>query len=325
MSSPFLPSGSAGPSSTVDVSVVIPTYRGAASLPVLVPRLCEELVALGISHEVVVVNDASPDETWSVLTALSEAHPQVRALELLTNAGQAQATLCGLAHARGEVVVTMDDDGQHDPASVGDLLAVLEDAPDLDAVVGSWPRDQGALRGIGTRVHGAVNAIAYESPKGFRHTAFRAIRRPVVDAMVRRGTTTPVISSLLWHTTRRIANVEVVHRDRSHGVSNFRFLDSTRTVVRNLLQASTLPLRLLSTFGIAAALLAFAVSLVYLGRWLAGAQPPAGWTSTFLLSAFFGGATLFGIGLVGEYVGLALQEVRGRQGWEIRRELDRDR
>ena len=167
-----------------------------------------------------------------------------------------------------------------------------------------------------------MNRIAYGSPRGFRHTAFRAIRRPVVEAMLRHWTTTPVVSSLLWDTTKRVENVEVAHHARQHGASTFRFGDGIRAVLRNLFQASTLPLRLLSVFGFSAAAVAFVASLAFLGRWIAGVQAPAGWTSTFLLSAFFGGAALFGIGLLGEYVGLVLKEVRGRSGWDIRRRLN---
>lgn len=303
------------------MSVVVPTYRGAASLPELVERTRD---ALGnIPHEIIIVNDASPDDTWKVVEGLAATHPELVALDLLHNTGQARATLCGLAHARGEFVATMDDDLQQPPEQLPVLLNALLEQPTWDAVVGTWPRDDRWFRNLGSLVHRAVDRLVYRTPRDFRHTSFRVLRRPVVDAMLQHGTVTPVLGPLLRQVTSRVHNVEVDHHDRPYGTSNFRVGQAARTVLNNLLQASSLPLRLLSQFGLVVAAIAILLGLALIARVLAGSPGPPGWTSTALLTTFFGGATLFGLGLLGEYIHLIVDEVRRPPRWAIRQRLGR--
>lgn len=304
-----------------DVSVVVPSYRGVDSLEHLVVRVCRTLRSSGSTFELVIVVDASPDGSWRLLQRLCNDWPEVRAIDLLGNQGQQRATLCGLAHARGAVVVTVDDDLQHPPEEIPRLLKALADDPTLDAVIGSWGFDRGVFRNAGSRVHRWVSHIAYGSPRGFRHTAFRAIRRPVVETIVAHGTRNPVISALLWQSTRRIANTPVGHYDRPHGRSGFRARLGAGLVLRNLFQASTAPLRLLAVLGFTAATLAALVTLIVIARWLAGADPPAGWMSVFLATMFFGGSILIGLGLLGEYMALVIAETKAAPRWAIRSEL----
>lgn len=306
------------PTAIPDLSVVVPTYRGADCLGELLERLREVARRRGLAHEVVVVNDGSPDRTWEILSKLAERHAELVAIDLLHNHGQALATMCGIAHARGRLVATMDDDLQQPPEELPKLLDALEDNEELDAVVGSWPRDQGILRNIGSAVHAVVDRVAYGTPRGFRHTSMRLMRRPVVDALKAHNTRTPVLGPLLRQVTANIANVPVEHVERSRGASGFRPIHGITTVFTNLFQASTLPLRLLSRLGLLAAAVAFLGGAIVLARWATGAEPPPGWLSSFLGVAFFGGTMLFGLGLLGEYVHLVMREVRQPPRWSIR-------
>jgi len=306
----------------VDLSVVVPTYRGALSLPELLGRLAEALAPGALRYEVVVVNDASPDDTWAALEKLCAQHPELVAIDLLSNHGQARATLCGMAYARGSLVATMDDDLQHPPEELPALVDALEQHLDWDAVVGSWKRDEGVLRDLGSRVNEAVDRFAHGTPRGFRHSAFRVMRRPVVDALVAHETRTPVLWSMLGQSAARVRNVEVAHRPRPYGRSGFRFRDGMTTVLTSFFHASTLPLRAISAFGILCSLLSFLLGLVFAGRWLSGVQTPPGWASSFIAVVFFGGATLFGVGLIGEYVSLVMQEVRRPPRYTVRTVVD---
>jgi len=305
----------------IELSIVIPTYRGADSLGELLEGLGAVCRARGLNHEVVIVNDDSPDDTWDVLEKLAPSHPELVAIDLLHNHGQAVATMCGLAHARGTLVATMDDDLQHPPEELPKLLDAIAERPEIDAAVGWWERDQGFARNIGSWMHGFVDRVAYGTPKGFRHSAFRVMRRPVVDSLVQHQTRTPVMSPLLRQATRKVLNVTVEHHPRPYGRSNFRFMHGIVTVFTNLFQASTLPLRLLSRFGLMVSILAFIGGAIVLGRWALGANPPAGWVSSFLAVMFFGGASLFGLGLLGEYVHLIIKEVRQPPRWSVRARL----
>lgn len=306
------------PADPVGLSVVVPVYNSAPSLPELVERCDATLTATGLTHELVLVNDGSADESWQVLEELVDRYPGVVAVDLLRNHGQNVATMCGMARARGELVATLDDDLQHPPEELQVLLDHLRDRPDLDAVVGSWPRDRGGVRDVGTRVNATVDRIANGTPKGFHHTGFRLMRRPVVDAMLATRTRTPIVWSLLSRSTARVANVTVRHAPRRHGRSGYTLAGGVRLMAKNFLQGTTLPLRLLSVLGFLSALLAFVVSVVVVARWVAGIDTPPGWASSTLAVTFFGGTTLFGLGLVGEYLRLLMIEARQPPRWSVR-------
>lgn len=303
----------------IRLSVVVPTYLGAGSLPRLVAELGRVLeVDRHDGVELVVVNDASPDDTEQVLADLAAANPWVRGINLFRNHGQPVATMCGLAHARGDLVATMDDDLQHPPDQLPMLVSELRAHPELDAVVGTWTRDEGLVRDLGSWVHAWSDRVAHGTPRGFRHSAFRVIRRPAVDAMVQHRTRTPVVGPLLTQVTTRVANLEVRHDERRVGRSNFRMVDGARLVVTNFIQGSTLPLRLMGGFGVATAAIAFLVAGALAVRALIGSSAPAGWLSAFLAIVFFGGIILFQISLVGQYIRVIVGEVRGSPRWTIR-------
>ncbi len=309
----------------LDVSVVIPTYRGADSIEELIRRVDSTLTAMGLTFDIVIVNDASPDSTWTVLSEMSDTFPgTIRIVDLLNNHGQAVATICGLANASGEIVVTMDDDLQHPPEEIPVLLNALHDHPGWDAVVGSWDRDHGVLRSLGSTVHARLDQLAYGTPKGFRLTAFRALRRPVVDALVQHETRTPAVNPLILSSAQQVHNVAVEHRERPRGSSTFTLRGGMSHTMQNFLQGSTLPLRLLSQFGLIALLGAVLIGLYQLVRWVFGADTPAGWMSSFIATLFFGGAILVGIGLLGEYISLLMKNATMPPRWSVRRTVGFD-
>lgn len=204
-------------------------------------RLQDVLGARGQPFEVVIVNDGSPDDTWAVLRTLATKHPQLRAIDLLHNHSQAMATMSGISLAQGDLVATMDDDLQHPPEELGKLLDAMEANPDWDAVVGCWRPDQGLRRNIGTRIHQIADRIANGTPKGFRHTGFRLMRRPCADAVVAHQTRSPVVGPLLRKVSSRVHNVEVEHHPRPHGRSGFMVREGAQRVMRNFLHGTAFP------------------------------------------------------------------------------------
>ena len=312
--------------SAVDLSVVIPTFRGGDSIIELLDRLDATLTPRGVRYEAVVVNDASPDDTWAVLQKEQPSRPHLVVIDLLRNHGQALATMCGLAHTRGALVATMDDDLQHPPEELATLLDALDSNPDWDAAIGWWPRgDQGFARDLGSWLHATMDRLAYGTPKGFRHTTFRLLRRAVVDAIIDHETRTPVMSPLIHQSASNVHNVEVEHHARPYGSSTFTVREGVSRVVTNFFQGTTLPLRLLSRFGLLTSVLAAIVGGFFLARWILGYQTPRGWASSFVATMFFGGAVLFALGLLGEYVSIIMREVRRPPRWSVRRTLPPDR
>jgi hypothetical protein len=304
----------------VDISVVVPTYKGSASLPDLVERTEAFFARRQLCGEIVIVNDASPDGTWSVVQRLADAHPSVVGIDLLTNHGQARTTLCGIAHARGEFVATMDDDLQQWPEDLERLYDALAEHPEWDAAVGTWSRDQPSLaKRVGSWAHAAVDRYAYGTPKDYRHTSFRMMRRPLADALVEYDTRTPVLGPLIRQLSSQVYNVEVRHSPRTLGSSTITLRESLDRVITNIVHGTNLPLRLLSRLGVFAAVLSCLLSAVLLVDWLLGSHRTPGWASVFLAVTFFGGMCLIGIATIGRYLSVVLEETRGSPKWAVRR------
>lgn len=306
-----------------ELSVVIPAFRSSESLPLLVERLADVLPSCAQRFEVIAVDDRSPDDTWIVLEALAEDYPFLKGVRLQHNVGQMPATLCGIAMSSGDVVVTMDDDLQHIPEEIPKLLDALEQNPEWDVVIGSWPRgNDGGFRSVGSRLFEWLQNVAHPSGGHLRHTGFRALRRPVADAMAGHGTRHPVMTSLILEVAGSVHNLEVEHRARPHGSSNFQLAGAIRLTLDAFVQSSALPLYWISAVGFGVAFVAAIVGAVYVTRSLLGAETPPGWTSTFLAVLFFGGAILATLGLVGRYIAVIMTEVRRPPRWVVRDTTD---
>ncbi|MCL1594888.1 MAG: glycosyltransferase family 2 protein [Actinomycetia bacterium] len=304
------------------VSVVIPTYRAGDSLEVLLNQLVDVFADEQTTVEFIVIDDRSPDDTWLRLLAIAERIPQLRAIRLQKNAGQMTATLCGIAEASGDVIVTMDDDLQNPPEEIPKLLDALESAPEWDVVIGSWDRgNDGRFRSVGSWGFERLQNLAVPQGNNLRHTAFRAFRRPVGEAMVEHGTRHPVMTSMIFEVADSVHNVDVQHAPRASGDSNFRFRAAAKLTLDNFVQTSALPLYWITGFGFFVAFVALVVGIVYVIRALAGAETPPGWTSTFLAVMFFGGTTLATLGLLGRYMAVIMNEVRRPPRWVVRERI----
>ena len=305
-----------------DLSVVVPCYRCESSLDRLVDEIDAACAGIGLRHEIILVNDSSPDGTWATIMRIGASHPHVRGIDLLANHGQPMATMCGLSHASGRLIATMDDDLEHRPDQLAVLVARLESDPQLDAVVATWPIDRSGMRNLGSRIHSLADRVAWGTPKGFRHTAFRVMRRPVRDALVSYDTRSPVVGPMMHRLAGRVENVEVETGRREHGSSGFTTREGIRRVFVNFSSGSTAPLKAMSVIGLVLAVLGFLVGAYLFGRWALGRESVSGWLSVILALLVIGGTNLFAIGILGGYVDVIVREVRRPPRWSIRGTTD---
>ncbi len=292
-------------------------------LPELLDRLHGALEQLDASYEIVLVDDCAGDSLDAVVERELPRHPHVRYIELMFNAGQFRALMCGLAHARGQYVVTMDDDLQHPPEEIGKLYRHLRDAPHLDAVFGAYEQKQHSTgRNLGSVFLRTVNTWIFHKPPQLVMSSFRCLRRPLVDTLLANHTRYPVIGALILSSTRRIENVTVRHDARKYGRSNYSLLKLIRATLDNILSFSSLPLQAISLLGVCVALLSFVLGGVYLLIHLIGGSGVPGWTSLFLAINFYAGLGLLSVGVAGEYLLRILGESRGQPLYVVRREID---
>ena len=297
---------------TVEISIVIPVYKSSGCLPELLCQLTRQLEEMGRPYEVILVDDASPDDSWRVIKDLAPRYPKVTAIRLMRNHGQAFATLCGLENARGQVVVTMDDDLQHPPEQLPKLLGPLESDPEIDCVFGHFEQKQhAAYRNLGSRAISWVNARAFGLPHDVRSSSFRAMRKRLADAILQHRTSNPAIVALLCDSTQRIVSVPIQHNERYAGRSNYTLAKQFRLALDNICNVSMLPLRAVSFLGMGICAISVVLVAVYLYRYFTGQIGVAGWTTVVILISFFSGVILLSLGVIGEYLVRILRDVRG--------------
>lgn len=307
----------------IDLSVVIPVYNEEAVLAALFERLYPALDALGVAYEVVFVNDGSRDRSAALLTDQFHRRPEVTRVVMFDgNFGQHRAILAGFEHARGGRVVTLDADLQNPPEDIHLLLEQMDAGHDY---VGSIRRlrDDPLWRRLASR---AMNRLR-ERTTGIRMTdqgcMMRAYSRRIVDTINRCNELHTFIPALAWQFARNPTEVVVGHEERFAGESKYSLFSLIRLNFDLMTGFSVMPLHLLSLVGMLLSALSGALVVVLVVRRLAIGPEEGGLFTLFAIEFLLMGITLFGIGLLGEYVGRIYQEVRQRPRYMISTVLEK--
>lgn len=307
----------------MSVSVVIPCYRSARTLPPLVERLVSVLDGRGEVFEILLVVDGSPDDTWEVAAGLADATPGVRAIRLSRNYGQHNALLAGVRLARHDTTVTMDDDLQHLPEQVPVLLDALSE--DVELVYGV-PRveEHGWLRSFASRSVKVAIGRGMKIEGAHEISAFRAFHTYLRDAFA--GLVSPDVNldvALSWATTRA-TGVTVKMDERAEGASNYTPRMLVRHAMNMILGYSTAPLRFVIYLGAACGVLGVLLLGVILYQYFSNRIQVAGFTTLASMIAIFSSAQMVAIGVLGEYIGRIHQSNAGRPTYVVRERSDAD-
>lgn len=283
-------------------SVVIPAYCSEQTLPVLVPRLLEVLDRAGIEPEIILVDDASPDKTWSTCLDLKARYGRrLKIIRLATNRGQHNATLCGMAHASGDAVVTMDDDLQNPPEEVPALLEPLKHGYDL--VIAEYPRTGGwAWKNLGGMLVDALLRRIFHLSPGFHLTSFRAVRRGVADEVCRMPAVYPYLTAMLLSHADRACNVPVRHEPRLCGTSGYGLRRSLELAANLIFNYSSCPLYLVALLCLGSLVFAVATSVFVLAKVVMEGIRVPGWASLMVMTAFFNAMLLLAMVIFGVYL-----------------------
>lgn len=299
------------------VSVVVPVFNGAASLHELVDRLATVLGSLGCLHEVILVNDASSDESWAIIETLATARSTVRGVNLSRNFGQHNALLAGIRLARYDVIVTIDDDLQHPPEEIPKLLQQLDHG--FDVVYGAHQSDvHGLLRTNASRLT-RIALRQFMAADSARHvSAFRAFRGWVRNAFSEYDAPMVNIDVMLTWATSQFSHVEVRHDRREHGQSNYS-VDLLVTHAWNMITGYSIrPLQFASFIGFAFMLFGLGVLVLVFVNFLVRGGGVPGFTFISCLVAVFAGIQLFALGIIGEYLARTHMRIMGRPSYVVR-------
>lgn len=285
------------------ISFVIPCYNCALSIGTVIEDLKKKMEEMQTEeYQVILVNDASPQETLSTLRQLAQVYPFVTVIDLAKNFGQHAAIMAGLRETTGEVVVCLDDDGQTPIDEVDKLLSALGD--DCDVAYASYTTKAcGFGRNIGSKINDKMLCFLLDKPKDLYLSSYFAAKRFVIDKVLEYTQPYPYLMGLILRSTRYIKNVEVTHHKRENGKSGYTLKKLISLWVNGLTNFSVKPLRLASLMGLVFALIGFIMVIVTVVLRFVRDYTLLGWTSTVAIILLLGGLLLIMLGVMGEYVG----------------------
>ncbi len=287
----------------MDFSVVIPVYNSDNSLEELFSRIKEVLGALGGDFEVIFVDDASSDNSWSILKSIRKRDKRAKIIQLLNNAGQHNALRCGLNYAKGRYIITMDDDLQHPPEEIPNLVNHLRENTDCDVVFGiPQKREHSYFRNIGSKIVNKIVDMNIHKPKNISISSFRCMRDVLKEAILNYEGGHIAIGSLICQSTSRMASVVVKHEKGKLGKSRYSLKKLLVLALSNVFNYSTLPLQIISYIGFVISTGSFVFLLITVYRRLTGIIKQAGFTTIVCLLCFFSGTILLCFGILGEYI-----------------------
>lgn len=304
------------------ISFVIPCYRSEHTLPHVVAEIEEKMKTMPqYEYDIFLVNDCSPDNTFEVIRGLCEKHHHIRGISFARNFGQHAALMAGLRYSDGDYVVCLDDDGQTPADEADKLLGRLEEG--YDAVYAKYEHKQHSVfRNMGSRLNECMARIMLGKPKELYVSSYFAVKRFVVEDMIRYENSYPYVIGLVLRATRNITNVLVNHREREEGVSGYTLKKLTGLWFNGFTAFSVKPLRIATAMGGMSAALGFLYGIYTIIKRLVNPAVPVGFSSTMSAIVFFGGMIMLMLGLIGEYIGRIYISLNNSPQYVIREKVN---
>jgi len=300
------------------LSIVIPVYNEEPNIQRLFERLYPVMQGIGKPFEIIFTDDGSRDRSLELLTELAAAYPEVRVVEFNGNFGQHMAIMAAFEISRGEIVITLDADLQNPPEEIPKLISAMERGHDVVGSIRQNRQDSFFRKSASQLVNVTTRKMTGMKMSDYG-CMLRAYHRNVVDNINRCGEHTTFIPALAQTFAANPGEVEVAHAERLEGESKYSFYSLIRLNFDLMTGFSVVPLQLFALMGILTSLFAVAFAIFLLVRRFIVGSEVEGVFTLFAILFFFLGITIFGIGIVGEYVGRIYQEVRRRPRYVVRR------
>ena len=287
------------------ISFIIPCYRSEHTLPSVVEEIKTTMSGMSdrYTYDIFLVNDFSPDGTAQTIKKLCEENENICGISFARNFGQHAALMAGFRYSDGDICVCLDDDGQTPADQVGRLLDKLDEG--YDAVYAKYDhKKHSGFRNFGSRVNDMMLRVMLSKPKALFVSSYFAVRRFVVEDMIRYENSYPYVIGLVLRSAGKIANVPIDHRDRMEGASGYTLKKLLNLWLNGFTAFSVKPLRIATFIGGISAVLGLLYGLfVIIRRLMFPEEAVLGYAATMSAIVFFGGMILLTLGLIGEYIG----------------------
>ncbi len=287
------------------ISYVIPCYRSEKTVEAVIDEIDDTMKKQeGYDHEIILVNDGSPDNTWDKITELCNKRTDDRLLgiNLARNFGQHAALMAGLNATKGDYIICLDDDGQTPADEAGKLIKALEDG--ADAVYARYGNKQHSFfRNFGTAMNEWMAEVMLGKPKELYVSSYFAVKRFIVDEMVKYESSYPYVIGLVLRSTKSIVNVDVTHRRREVGQSGYTLGKLFALWINGFTAFSIKPLRIATVSGVVFAILGFLYGVYTIIKKFVYPVAPMGYAALMSAIIFMGGMLMLMLGMIGEYLG----------------------
>lgn len=283
------------------ISFIIPCYNSEKTIEKVVNDIEELSTKKGWDYEVILINDSSKDNTFSVIKKICDNNKKVTGINMARNFGQHAALMAGFNQCVGDVVVCLDDDGQTPPSEAYKLIDATEK---YDVAFASYREKKHSwFRNFGSGVNSLMLESMLNKPKELKVTSYFAAKKFVIDEIKKYKNAFPYVTGLLLRTTNNIGNVEVEHKEREVGQSGYSFKKLISLWSNGLTAFSVKPLRISTYLGLMSAVLGVIYAIWAIINRIKNPAVPLGWTTIIVILLFLGGMILFVLGMIGEYIG----------------------
>ena len=286
------------------ISFVIPCYHSAQTVGNVVRDIVNTvLVRSEFQYEIILVNDNPPDDTWSVICEMCRNNPNIHGICFTKNFGQHAALMAGYRKVTGDIVVSLDDDGQDPPQEMFKLIDALNEKTDL--VYAKYIQKKRSLfRIFGSKVNDWMVQWLLNKPKELYLASYYAAKRFIIDEMVKCENPFPYIDGLALRSTSEYINVDIVHKERAAGNSGYSIAKLVGLWMNGLTSFSVKPLRIATFSGFCISLFGLVLAIIIIiQKLILKDAVSAGWPSIMTVVLILDGAIMIMLGLVGEYVG----------------------
>ncbi len=305
-----------------EFSVVIPVYNSERTLDELVHRISATFTDLRSSFEIILVNDGSHDDSWSVMKRLREGRSNIKIIHLARNFGQHNATLCGFRYAQGRYVIVIDDDLQQPPEEIPKLIKKIEQG--YAVVYGAYEQKRhGFIENVLSSIFQKLMHSVLHIPSSIFISSFMICTSDVIRNAVTTRTAFPFLPALTVRNTSvdNVANVYVEHLERETGESNYSVLRWLGLLFDLVINYSSLPLAVVAGVGIIASCVSLTYGLYIIIEFIRNpSYGLLGWNSLMVATTMLGGLTLTAMAVVGEYLRRIIAEISYEQQYIVAEE-----
>lgn len=305
------------------LSIVIPVYNSKNILDDLINQIIFEIkkkTNLFKDFEIILVNDNSVDDSWNKIKEIASNQKNIIGINLSKNFGQHNALMAGIKNSKGDFLITMDDDLQHPPSHIIDIVNKLSEG--FDVCYTKYQNNKYSfLKKLGSTINDRVANIVLDKPKNIYLSSYRGIKRNVINELKKFDGPYVYLDGIILNATNNIGSIDIKHNKRLKGNSGYSFKKLFSLWLKVFTNSSIFPLRMASVTGFIITLISLFFAILLIIFKIKNPEIPQGWTSIATFIFFFSGVQLLALGIIGEYIGRIFINLNQKPQYVIREQI----